>query len=381
MIAAIRLPKADPTKLENLVQWCDQFSPIVGIELDTVLLDITGLPFNSEQISKVVDACVVVAETVGKAWALANYEEPLPVASLRLPEKILDLLAELGLHHVADLQSLPRDRLAARFPEVMDRLDQFTGILPEPIKTCRRPDDIVVTQNLEYPIDRRDMLETICKQMIEQVSLELSARQQGAIRLEFTLDTTRFIVGLFSPSASASYLNELAQLQLERIRLTGPVSRVQVSVLLSARLQTRQRELFGDNLDRQRQLAAFVDRIACRSPALRAVLVPDAQPEHAFRYEPFTARKRTYRHRTPLRPLLVEARPIPIEVISTGSRPAQFLFQGQQHRATQVWGPERIQTGWWRNGYIRRDYYRVETATACYWLFRARGNWFLHGVF
>ena len=56
--------------------------------------------------------------------------------------------------------------------------------------------------------------------------------------------------------------------------------------------------------------------------------------------------------------------------------------RGQQHRVTRSWGPERIQTGWWRGNYIRRDYYRVQTDTGrSFWLFRAQGRWFLQGVF
>lgn len=376
MIAAIHSPKAD-----KLRGWADQFSPIAGVELDTLLLDITGLPFNAEQVSKMIDARVVVAETVGKAWALANYDEPLPVEALRLPTETVELLAELGLRYVADLLTLPRDRLAARFPHVIERFDQFTGIRPEPVTVCRQPAEIVMDRELEYPLERREMIETVLAQMIEQVTAELSSRQQGAIRLEVFLDDTRFIVGLFQPSGSARYLYELMLMQLERVKLAGPVSRVRVAVLISARLQTRQRELFGDDLDRQRQLALFIDRISARSLALRAILVPDAQPEYAFRYEPLTVRKRNDRPTLPQRPLLLEPRPIPVEVISTGGRPAQFRLQGEPLRIVWAWGPERIQTGWWRNGYIRRDYFRVETASACYWLFRAHGKWYLHGVF
>ncbi len=374
MIAAIHSPQATIT-------WGDQFSPIVGLEHETLLLDITGLPFNAEQVARMLDARVAVAETVGKAWALAHYDEPLPIESLRLPAETVALLSELGLDRVTDLQALPRDRLAARFPAVVERLDQFMGLLAEPIRTCRQPPEIVVKRDLEYPIERQDMIEFVVAQAIEQVAAELASRQQGAIRLCVALDGVEFMVGLFQPSASSRYLRELAQMQLERVKIAGPVSRVQVSVLLSARLQTHQRELFGDSFDRQRQLALFVDRVSCRALALRAVLVPDAQPEHAFRYEPLTARKRTYRQQLTLRPLLVEPRPVAVEVISTAGRPAMFRLDGQQHRATRVWGPERIQTGWWRYKYIRRDYYRVETTTACYWLFCSQGKWFLHGVF
>src|SRR5262245_37864648 len=42
-------PQADRTQLEALARWCDQYSPTVGIEGDSLLLDITGLPFNLEQ--------------------------------------------------------------------------------------------------------------------------------------------------------------------------------------------------------------------------------------------------------------------------------------------------------------------------------------------
>jgi protein ImuB len=48
-------------------------------------------------------------------------------------------------------------------------------------------------------------------------------------------------------------------------------------------------------------------------------------------------------------------------------------------------GPERIETGWWDGGDIRRDYYVVRTSQGqCAWVFCApgeQGNWMLHGWF
>jgi protein ImuB len=382
--------KADRVMLEQFANWCDQFSPIVGVEFDSLLLDITGLPFDLEQVAKTIgergfDARLAVAETVGAAWALAHYREPLPVEALRLSADTVTLLKELGIRHVAELRSLPRDRLAVRFPQVIQRLDQFTGILSEPITGHQQQPEIVVERDLEYPLDRHDMVESVLAQVVEQVAAGLSGRQQGAIRVEFVLrcqpTESRIVVGLFHASASPKYLLELLLLQLGH--LPGPLVAVRAAVLISAPLVARQRELFDDHHDRRRQLASFVDRISCRSPALRAVLVADAQPEHAFRYEPMAGRKRYPSKQTkPLkRPMLVGPRPIPIEAIATGGAPAQFRFQGEQYRTVRSWGPERIQTGWWRNGYVRRDYYRVQTNRGCYWLFRAQGKWFLHGVF
>src|SRR5689334_6514188 len=111
--------EADRVQLEVLARWCDQFSPIVGIEGESLLLDVAGLPFDAEQVTKSMRqqgfvARVAVAETLGAAWALAHYEEPLPVAALRLEESTLEMLAALGIRYVSELQVLPRDQLAAR---------------------------------------------------------------------------------------------------------------------------------------------------------------------------------------------------------------------------------------------------------------------------
>jgi protein ImuB len=411
----------DRVQLEVLARWCDQFSPIVGIEGESLLLDITGLPFDVGQVAKAFRqqgfvARVGVAETVGAAWALAHYEEPLPVASLRLEESTLEMLAALGIRDISDLQALPRDQLAARFEDVVKRLDQLSGAVAEPVVPYREPPEIVVERSLEYPLESRQMIAALCDEMLAEIAHELSLRQEGAARLELVLNDSRFVIGLFQPSDSSRYLRELVEMQLERVQLAEAVTKIGLAVLMTAPLRARQRELFEDGHDRERQLGLFVDRIRCRSPALRAVMVADAQPEHAFRYQLFerigeawVARlERAWRNpprrshalreasgrATPTsrssqsklsklhRPLLVEPRPIPVDTISGSGPPQQFSFRGETYRTKRAWGPERILTGWWRGGYIRRDYYRVETtAGSCYWLFRARQRWFLHGVF
>jgi protein ImuB len=64
--------------------------------------------------------------------------------------------------------------------------------------------------------------------------------------------------------------------------------------------------------------------------------------------------------------------------------PLWFHFAGQQHHVVQVWGPERIETGWWRGRPVGRDYFRIETtAGRRFWLFRRLRDekWFLQGMF
>lgn len=49
-----------------------------------------------------------------------------------------------------------------------------------------------------------------------------------------------------------------------------------------------------------------------------------------------------------------------------------------------AWGPERIETGWWKGTMVRRDYWRVVTEQGRqFWVFcdLKDGRWFLHGEF
>ncbi|MEM9827906.1 MAG: DNA polymerase Y family protein [Planctomycetota bacterium] len=89
-----------------------------------------------------------------------------------------------------------------------------------------------------------------------------------------------------------------------------------------------------------------------------------------------------------------------------GRLPARIRIAGVWHRVIRFWGPERIETDWWKNGPqdspVRRDYYRVETHLGrWWWIFRdpdpecSPGSdagperdskptsvcWFLHGRF
>jgi protein ImuB len=145
--------------------------------------------------------------------------------------------------------------------------------------------------------------------------------------------------------------------------------------------------------------------------------VNDPQPERSWRYIPLTgqhrprsqraasaARRRQTKKQTPSgtvsptrsfrqkettaasRPLRVHSPPLPLEVIAVipDGPPVRFTLQNRQYVIARHWGPERIETGWWRGHSVRRDYYRVEaTSGHRFWLFRQldHGEWFLHGEF
>jgi len=75
---------------------------------------------------------------------------------------------------------------------------------------------------------------------------------------------------------------------------------------------------------------------------------------------------------------------IPVTSVVPDGPPQQFHWRNRVHAIKRSWGPERLETGWWRGEPTTRDYYRVETDSGFHaWLFRclASDHWFLHGWF
>ncbi len=453
-------PEADRQALEALAAGCQQFSPLVGCEHaaapESLFFDVTGLgPLlgGEEALARRIvewfrhrglEVRLAIADTLGAAWALAHFGpaefsdprppapdplSPLPVEALRLPGPTVDLLHQLGLYRIGQLEQLPREDLTSRFgPELLQRLDQAAGRLPETVPALVPPPEFEVRRLLEYPSTRREVIGSLLESAVGQLSQMLLRLDRGALRLDCRLDcegtkVAELSVGLFQPTASPRHLFELIQMPLERLLLPAAVTGVCLRAPLTAPLPQRQQELFVDACEfasHGRLLASLIDRLSSRlgeKAVVRPRLVADAQPELAWRYDSLVdsrgqrrvgrkgdrpifvaghhAERGRHKNRDspqgpaaelPPRPLRLLRRPIPLAVVSIApdGPPLQFTWQAREHRVADARGPERIETGWWRGRPIGRDYYRVATAAgACFWLFRRLrdAKWFLHGAF
>ncbi|MHB8898420.1 MAG: Y-family DNA polymerase [Thermoguttaceae bacterium] len=342
-------------------------------------------------------SAVIVAPEQGGEFLAA-----LPLAALRLPLEVLDLLGQLGLQSVSELQALPRADFNTRFgPELLRRWDQAAGRLEEPIRALPLPQKFEAEQFFEHPVSDRATLEVVVRQLVERVAQMAAMAGRGALRAEVSFDCKScgkacFEVGLFHPSASADHLFGLVQMRLERCQLPGPVEMAGVRITATAALERRQAELFESGVASEPagQLAKLIDRLASRLGRDRIVgvgLLAEAQPEKAYRYRSLVGVRRSSCRRLPARdlpprPLQLLPRPRRLKAVAIvpDGPPLQFLMPAGQQCVNRAWGPERIQTGWWRGEPVHRDYYRVETPSGSrYWLFRrcSDGKWFLHGVF
>ncbi|HEY1378251.1 MAG TPA: DNA polymerase Y family protein [Gemmataceae bacterium] len=406
--------------------------PWYGGAPEHLFLDVTGVSqlFGGEHelVKRVTAACrelgyagrAALADTLGAAWAVAGGGEPvavvppgqllaairpLPVGCLRLPDEMVATLARLGVGTVADLMRLPRAGLAARFgTPVLRRLDQALGTAPEILVPHRPPPMFEAAQALDYPSDRRDALDGILDGLIDHVTAALQAEGRGAVRVrvEFRCGpdhTARIDVCLYRPTDLAKPVRELVRLHCDRLALPGPVDRIRLWADQTIPLRPRQDPLFPDPAaSADRPLADLLERLSSRlGPAavVRPILRADPLPERAMCYVPLVGRqprsgRDATRGVTPSavshRPLRLIIRPVPVavEADTSDDPPAVFRWRHRWHVVDRLWGPERIETGWWRGGLVRRDYYRVETADGRrLWLFRdlVSGEWFLHGRF
>ena len=292
-------PDADRRMLVAIADWCDRYTPLVGLDPpDGLLLDITGCAhlFGGEEamrrdiVTRLAQqgfqARAAVADTVGCAWAVARYGTelripsdqtrdallPLPLAALRIaPETVTDL-AQVGLKRIADVIDRPRAPLAARFgQDFVRRIDQALGREDEPI-TPRLPVPAYVTERrFADPIAlEADVLGTIEHLAHELVKL-MERRGEGARLIEAALFRTdgkvhRIAAGTGAPLRDAARIRALF---VERLAAIGDecdpgfgYDVVRLGALATDRCDPTQTGLAAP--DHAAELAHLVDRLGAR---------------------------------------------------------------------------------------------------------------------
>jgi protein ImuB len=433
-------PQADRALLEAVADWCDRYTPLVGLDpSDGLLLDVSGCAhlFGGERAlgedilarlaRQGLRAEIGLADTVGCAWAIARYGEtplvsrdatrdvmlPLPLAALRLDGEIVSALAQAGLKRIVDVIDRPRAPLAARFGgEFLRRLDQALGHEDESIKPRLPLPSYVVERRFPDPIAREaDVLGTI-EQLARELGHMLERCGEGARLLQVALfradgKVYRLEAGTGEPLRDPGRIKRLF---IERLATAGDecdpgfgYDMVRLSALVCERLDPAQRGLAGQ--DHQTELAHLVDRLSARFgsrrltrliprdthiPEFAVTAIPAQLAREAFAVDPIAQDSLA-----PVRPIRLLSRPEPIEAVAEvpDGPPARFRWRHVLHEVIAAEGPERIAMEWWRDAEGRaltRDYFRVESQQgARAWLYREglydreTGNprWFLHGLF
>jgi protein ImuB len=421
-------PPADRRTLDAVADWCDRYTPLVGLDPpDGLVLDVSGCAhlFGGEAAlcaditprlaNQGFRARVAVADTVGCAWAVARYGTAsvvasqetrealtlLPVAALRIDPDLAATLAQTGLKRIADVIDRPRAPLAARFGEhFVRRIDQALGREDEPIAPRLPVPPYVAERRFAEPIAlEADVLGTI-ENLAHELDRLLQRRGEGARRLQAVLfradgKVHRITVGTGAPERQAARIRALFS---ERLTAIGDecdpgfgYDVVRLCALATERCDPLQTGL--DAADHSAELAHLVDRLGARfglrritRPVPQNTHIPEfavaAAPAHRIRRHPEEPRVAAHGQSYPqdtlalARPVRLFERPEPVEAIAEvpDGPPVRFRWRRVLHEVARAEGPERIAMEWWRDDRGRaftRDYFRVESRDgARMWLYR-----------
>jgi protein ImuB len=447
----------ETASLYQLSLWCLRYAPLVAPDPpDGLWIDITGCAhlfgggavqgssgyrrWNDSEGEAALGADLLarleqlgfaarlaIADTPGAAHAMARHgAEPcmivpagkgpealaeLPVAALRLPERVLEALHRLGFATIAQVVTAPRAPLMRRFgPILLHRLDQALGHVPESINPILP--EAAIAERLAFiePLSTADAFKLVIARLTRSVTTILDKAGLGARRLDLifecvdgTIQALR--IGTSRPSRDAAHLDRLLTERLETIDPGPGVEAMRLAVTLAEPLAYVQSAAWTNGAGDAVNLAELIDRLENRlghtrrgRPRLyRFAPVDSDVPERAVQRIPplAPASHRSWPTIFP-RPLRLLSPPQPVLALAPlpDQPPVAFTWRRTRIKVRRANGPERIHGEWWRRDAEApavRDYFQVEDEEGRrFWLFRrgdgvdpATGDlsWFLHGFF
>ncbi len=333
---------------------------------------------------------------------------PLPIAALRLEDRIVTQLNRLGLRRIGDLLGQPRASLARRFGRgLVLRLDQAIGSAPEPVSPARPPHHFAVRMTLPNPIGLIEDMMAAVDRVLPTLCTKLEEKGRGVrtLRLEaHRADQAAEIidVGLARPTYDKHRIRPLLEMKIDQIDAGYGIDMLRLEAIQTEPVHARTRTGHAEASTAARnritgkmgvedligKLGARVglEAITRRHPAASHIPEKTAQTLAAAWSD--TARDWP----APLRPRPLQMwQPEPVMALDTPDVPVAFRWRGRDWQMAQATGPERIAPEWWlddpnwRSGV--RDYWVVVTEQGeRLWLFYGHGGtmsagWFCQGQF
>lgn len=412
LVVVPREASGEQAALERIAAWALQFTPVVSLAPpDVVLLEVAGslglfggLGALRRQVADGIAALgyravIAVAPTpLAAQWfsranlpmrlrhadALKASLAQLPLAVLELPAEAMRLLDDLGVTTLGEALALPRGGLARRLgQEVLDLVDRASGRLPDPRLHYAPPSEYSAAQPLPAPAQEAEMLLFAARRLLTELCGFLAATNQGVQRLKLALahhgrEPTQLTLSLVAASRDPEHLLAVLRERLHATALPCPATALELRSELLLPLAARSASLLPEASRQAEAAARLVERLRARLGGAGVVglrTLPDYRPERGWHAcEPGTVS-------APLaadsRPLWLLSSPQPLQ--ETNAAPC---YEG---RLALLAGPERIETGWWDDGQVERDYFvAANPAQALLWIYkerRAPGRWYLHGFF
>ena len=300
----------------------------------------------------------------------------LPVERAGFGPDTASAFARMGLRTLRQVWALPRDGIARRFPAaVLRHLDELAGEREVALDWYRPPDRFQMRIELGHEVESSQALLFPLRRLAADLAAYLAGRDGGVQRFALQLEhegraDTRVSVGLLAPERDAALLFELARGRLEQAPVPAPVRAIALVADELPAFVPAHRELFDQRPQQAMAWEQLRERLRARlgEASVHGLRVhADHRPEMAWRAE-----GKSDGDLPPLRP------PRPGWLL-----PRPIPLRGPPPR--DIGGCERIETGWWDGGDVRRDYRLARLSTGQRaWVFQpvpGHGDWWLHGWF
>ncbi|RPE67474.1 protein ImuB [Pacificibacter maritimus] len=405
-------PDLDAHFLAILRRWATRYCPWVGWDgADGLVLDVTGSThlwggeeamcddMRARAARAGLSVGLGLADTRGAAWAFAHYGgagktlEHLPVAALRINTQVVTGLQRLGLRTIGDLSTAARAPLARRFgPEMMLRLDQAMGRVPEPVTPEKEPPRFVNRMSLPEPIGLTEDVMGITERLLVPLCDKLNRFEMGARKLSLTLrrvdQSSREVeLRLAAPMRDPHRILPLFERGVGEVDAGFGIDQIRLKATQVEPLAVQQIGSVQASPDR---LADLITRIGTRIGLdnVQRYLPADSHiPARAFRIVP-AAYTRPDSSWSTCRPRPLRLFP-PEPIAGRGHTPPdRFRWRRMTLTTGRAIGPERIAPEWWLEGDTwrtgLRDYWKVDTREGRrLWLFYTPQNpsWCVEGEF
>jgi len=302
----------------------------------------------------------------------------------------LELLHGLGARTLGDVRALPAAGLARRQAQSVSLLlARARGEQPDPRPWFAPPERFNHELALPAPTHNSEALLFAARRLFASLTSWLQARHAAIDHCRLRLiherrPATVLDIVLGQPANDEAHLALIARERLGSLPLPAEVCALGLDADQLLAHAPRPDDLFGAPGEARDQAMRLVDRLRARlgEGAIRQLApVADHRPEAAWQSQAHlkTSRRRTT---TPSTTSNTET------ALPDRRRPFWLLPQptaiSPQHY-TLLGDAERIESGWWDDGDVRRDYYLAQRSdlTLC-WIYHELsppGGWYLQGYF
>lgn len=314
----------------------------------------------------------------------------LPLAVLDETPATLEALYGLGLRSLGDCLRLPRDGLSRRFgANLLTTLDRAFGTLPDARESFVPPKRFHSKLELPADVEEAEALLFAVRRLLQELCGYLRAVASGIVGFEVHLahadrSTTTLRVGLAGASRDERHLSLLLRERFAQVHLHNPVRALSLAANDIRPLTAHNLSFFPDPAQNQEDARQLIERLQARlgTDAVHGLrFMQDHRPERAWRTASPMSNSALVADDAPSttapRPLWLLAEPRPIKVLHGELNPAGPL--------TLRAGPERIESGWWDEAGVKRDYFVASNDQGeNFWIYQQRDDtdtWFLHGFF